>query len=396
MFERLEMAPADPILGLTEAFKKDDNPQKINLGVGVFKDDQGATPTLDCVKRAEAKLLELDAQKTYLPISGEPEYGQLVRGLLLGQDAPRSADGTSVTVHTPGGTGALRVAGDFLKTQLGAPTVWLSDPTWANHAAIFKAAGLETNKYAYYDADSHGLAFDAMVAALEKVPAGDVVLLHACCHNPTGVDPTPEQWSRLAEVQANAGWLPLFDFAYQGFGQGLDEDAAGLRTFASSGCEMLVCSSFSKNFGLYNERVGALSLFARDADAASKAFSQLKIRVRSNYSNPPRHGGAVVRTVLEDPQLRALWLQELGAMRDRIRAMREQFVTALKAQGVSQDFGFIAEQKGMFSFSGLTPEQVDRLREEHSIYAVRSGRINVAGLRESTMERLCAAVASVL
>lgn len=396
MFESLQIAPPDPILGLNDAFKKDANPNKINLGVGVFQDESGKTPTLECVKRAEAKLLAQGAAKTYLPIEGSPEYGRLVRGLLFGKDSSLVADGRAVTAQAPGGTGALRIAGDLARNKLGSKRIWVSDPTWANHQAIFQAAGIEPLNYAYYDAATKGLAFDKLLASLEQAEAGDLVLLHACCHNPTGVDPTPAQWEQIAELAKKKGFFPLFDFAYQGFGDGVDEDALPVRLFADKGLELMVCSSFSKNFGLYNERVGALTLLAGSKDAGEKALSQLKVTIRSNYSNPPAHGGAVVTTVLSDPELSALWLSEVNAMRERIAKMRKQFVATLKDKGVKQDFSFIAGQKGMFSFAGISPEQVDRLKNEFAIYAVRSGRINVAGISEGTMDRLCTAVAAVL
>jgi aspartate/tyrosine/aromatic aminotransferase len=396
MFENLQMAPPDPILGLTDTFKKDPNPLKINLGVGVFQDEDGRTATLECVKRAEAKLLAAAAPKTYLPIEGSGEYGRHVRALLFGAGHAFVRDGRAVTAQTPGGTGGLRVAADLLKAKLGAGKIWVSDPTWANHQAIFQAAGLECVTYPYYDASRQTLAFESMRAALSEVAPGDVVLLHTCCHNPTGIDPTPAQWAELADIAAKQRFVTLFDFAYQGFGDGVEEDALPIRAFADKGLEFFVCSSFSKNFGLYNERVGALTLLAADKAAAERALSQLKVTVRTNYSNPPYHGAAVVSTVLTDPELAALWRGEVNAMRRRISNMRTLFVETLKKKGVKQDFSFIAHQKGMFSFAGITPEQVDRLKEKHAIYAVRSGRINVAGMREGTMDRLCSAIAEVL
>ena len=396
MFENLSMAPPDPILGLTDAFKKDPNPQKINLGVGVFQDEDGKTATLACVKRAEAKLLSEGTPKTYLPIEGSPEYGKHVRTLLFGADHAFVQNGRAVTVQTPGGTGGLRVAADLLKAKLGAKKVWVSDPTWANHEAIFQAAGLETVRYPYYDAGRQSLAFESMRAALSEVPAGDVVLFHTCCHNPTGIDPSPEEWAALADIAKRQRFTTLFDFAYQGFGDGIDEDAAPVRSFADRGLELLVCSSFSKNFGLYNERVGALTVLTAAPDVGEKILSQLKVTARANYSSPPHHGGAIVNAVLSDPELRASWQNEVNAMRARISSMRTRFVEALTRKGVKQDFSFIARQKGMFSFAGITPDQVDRLREKHAIYAVRSGRINVAGMRAATMDRLTDAIADVL
>ena len=396
MFDNLELAPADPILGLTEAFKRDPNPNKINLGVGVYQDESGKTATLECVKRAEAKLLAANAPKTYLPIEGSADYGKYVRALLFGKDSPLVSNGRAVTAQSPGGTGALRISGDLVGGRLNLKRVFVSDPTWVNHQAIFQAAGMEPVNYAYYDAKTRGLNFGGMLADLERAGPGDLVLLHACCHNPSGVDPSPEQWKQLADVAQKRGFLTLFDFAYQGFGDGVEEDALPVRVFAERNLELVICSSFSKNFGLYNERVGAITLLTGSKDAGEKALSQLKATIRSNYSSPPSHGGAIVATVLGDSELAALWKQEVDAMRDRIASMRTLFVDTLKQKGVKQDFSFITKQKGMFSFAGISPTQVDRLREEFGIYAVRSGRINVAGMSTATMDRLCTAIAAVL
>lgn len=396
MFEKLEMAPPDSILGLTEAFKKDPNPNKINLGVGVYKDAQDRTPVLDCVKKAEEHLLANEKTKDYLPISGAPEYGALVQKMVLGAKHEILASGRSRTAHTPGGTGALRVAGDFLKHTFTHKTVWVSDPTWANHPSIFQAAGLEVKTYPYYDAANTCLAFDKMIEALKSIPEGDVVLLHACCHNPSGMDPDAGQWKAIAEVVRSRGLFPLFDFAYQGFGDGIEEDAAGLRAFLWEDCEMLISSSFSKNFGLYNERTGALTVVGASSDAAERAFSHIKTRIRANYSNPPCHGGAIISEILGDPELRALWKKEVEAMCARIHAMRQLFVETLKKKGVQRDFSFLTRQKGMFSFSGLTKDQVDVLRTKYAIYIVGNGRINVAGMTESNMDALCTAIAEVI
>jgi aspartate/tyrosine/aromatic aminotransferase len=396
MFEKLEMAPPDAILGLTDAFRKDSNPKKINLGVGVYKDEKNTTPILSAVKRAEERLLQDETTKSYLGIPGSPAYGACVQQLLFGADHEIVSTGRAQTAQTPGGTGALRVAADFVHTKFPTASIWLSDPTWANHNAIFSDAGMAVKKYPYYDAANKCLDFDALKAALEQVPAGDVVLLHGCCHNPSGMDPDLAQWEALAALTLEKGILPLFDFAYQGFGAGLEEDAAGLRSFCTEGRELLICSSYSKNFGLYNERIGALTLVGANADAAASAFSHVKKAIRTNYSNPPAHGGAVVTTILKDPELRAEWTAELAAMRERVRSMREIFVQTLKDKGVAQDFSFIASQNGMFSFSGLNPEQVKALREKHAIYIVGSGRINVAGMTPDNMGPLCDAIASVL
>lgn len=396
MFEQIEMAPPDAILGLTEAFRKDCRPGKINLGVGVYKDEDNSTPVFESVKRAEERLLRSEQTKSYLPIPGEAAYGNAVQELVFGSAHEAVSAGRVVTAQTPGGTAALRVAGDFIHRMFPAARVWVSVPTWENHRGVFNAAGLEVMAYPYYDEEHKSLAFGAMLDTLEAVPAGDVVLFHACCHNPTGMDPDPAQWRALAEVAERRGFLPLFDFAYQGLGAGLDEDAGPVRLFCAPGRELLVASSFSKNFGLYNERVGALTLVAASPDAAQKAFSQLKIAIRTNYSNPPSHGAAVVTTILADPELRALWRREVGAMRDRINGMRELFVDTLQEKGVARDFSFITRQRGMFSYSGLDKARVERLRQEHAIYIVGSGRINVAAMTPSNMDALCEAIASVL
>ncbi len=396
MFDTLQMAPPDPILGLTEAFKKDPSGEKINLTVGVYKDAGGTTPVLACVKEAERRLVDGESSKAYLPIGGSAEFVRHVRQLLFGPEHEIIASGRSVGAQTPGGTGALRVAGNFIREAFPSATVWCSKPTWPNHAAIFSAAGLPVKSYPYFDASGNCLAPDDMLAALAKIPAGDVVLLHGCCHNPSGIDPTPDQWRAIADAVYDRGLLPLVDFAYQGFGAGLEEDAAGLRELCRPGCELLVCSSFSKNFGLYNERVGALSAVTASAETAEVMLSQLKKGIRANYSNPPSHGAAIVTTILDDDALRGQWEVELATMRDRINGMRKLFVETMKAKGITRDFSFIERQRGMFSFSGLTPLQVDRLRNEWSLYIVGSGRINVAGMTEANMDRLCEAIAAVL
>jgi aspartate/tyrosine/aromatic aminotransferase len=396
MFETIETAPADPILGLTEAFNQDPNPEKINLSVGVYKDGSGKTPVLETVKEAERRLLESETSKSYLPMPGDPTYGSLVQKLMFGEGHGIVASGRGATAHCPGGTGALRVAGDYLHKLHRGSAIWLSDPTWANHPTVFAAAGLEVKAYAYRDVVTNGLDFNAMLESLEGVPAGDVVLLHGCCHNPTGIDPTVEQWSQIGEVLRRRGVLPLVDFAYQGLAVGIDEDAAGLRALCEQVDQLLISSSFSKNFGLYRERTGALTIVGATAEQAQKVMSQLKLVIRANYSNPPAHGGLIVATVLQDAELRRRWEAEVAEIRDRINGMRRLFVETLKAKGVSRDFSFIIEQRGMFSFSGLSKEQVDELREKHAIYIVGSGRINVAGMTEANMDRLCEAIASVL
>ncbi|GAA0235284.1 amino acid aminotransferase [Marinomonas primoryensis] len=396
MFEHIQAAPADPILGLNDAYKKDPNPNKINLGVGVFKDEQGNTPILKAVKQAEERLLAEEKTKSYLSIEGAPAYRSAVQTLLFGNDHPIITKQLAQTAHTPGGTGALRVAAEFIKKHLPEATIWVSNPTWANHQSVFQSVGLEVGSYAYYDANAKSLDFEAMLASLSQIPEGDVVLFHGCCHNPTGIDPTPEQWYQLAKLCSKQGFLPLFDFAYQGFGQGLTEDAQGLRTFLEHVPEMLIASSFSKNFGLYNERVGALTILCETKEQAETAFTQIKRCIRTNYSNPPSHGAAIVAEILNDKELYALWESELKGMRLRIHEMRSLFVNTLRAKGVKQDFSFISKQQGMFSFSGLTPDQVAQLRREYGIYIVGSGRISVAGMTHDNMGPLCDAIAAIL
>ena len=396
MFENIKAAPADPILGLGEAFKSETRANKINLGIGIYKDAQGATPIMRAVKEAETRLLAKENSKNYLGIDGIADYNQRTKALLFGADSPIIAQDRARTVQSLGGTGALRIAAEFIKRQTKAQNVWISTPTWPNHNAIFNAVGMTIREYRYYDAERKALDWDNLISDLSNANEGDVVLFHGCCHNPTGIDPTPEQWKQLAELSVKNGWLPLFDFAYQGLANGLNEDAIGLRTFAANHKELLVASSFSKNFGLYNERVGAFTLVAENADIAATALTQVKSIIRTLYSNPASHGGATVTTVLNDPQLRQEWENELTEMCERIKKMRHLFVQLLKEYGAKQDFGFIMEQNGMFSFSGLTPEQVDRLREEFAIYAVRSGRINVAGITEDNIRYLCESIVKVL
>ena len=396
MFERIAAAPADPILGLADLFRADDRPNKINLGIGVYKDETGKTPVLTSVKKAEQYLLENETTKNYLSIDGLADFGQCTQELLFGKDSALVGAKRARTAQTPGGTGALRVAADFIATQTSAKRIWVSNPSWPNHKNVFESAGLEVCEYQYYNAANHSLDFAGMINALREVQAGDIVLFHGCCHNPTGIDPTAEQWAELSEMSLANGWLPLFDFAYQGFARGLEEDAEGLRIFAASHQELIVASSYSKNFGLYNERVGAFTLVASEAAVADTTFSQVKATIRANYSNPPAHGAAVVATILSNNALRALWEQELTDMRQRIHRMRQLFVNTLQEKGAKGDFSFIINQNGMFSFSGLTKDQVIRLREEFGVYAVNSGRVNVAGMTPDNMAPLCEAIVAVL
>lgn len=396
MFEKITAAPADPILGLTDIFRADARPNKINLGIGVYKDETGKTPVLTSVKKAEQYLLENETSKNYLGIEGIPDFAFYTQELLFGKQSPIISSKRARTAQTPGGTGGLRVAADFIANQTSAKRIWISNPSWPNHKNVFAAVGLEVLEYDYYDAVNHSLDFAGLLNSLKQARAGDVVLFHGCCHNPTGIDPTQEQWAELAELSAANGWLPLFDFAYQGFAKGLEEDAQGLRIFAAKHQELLVASSYSKNFGLYNERVGACTLVAADAETADRAFSQVKAVIRANYSNPPAHGASVVATILGNESLRAIWEQELTDMRQRIHRMRQLFVNTLQEKGAEQDFSFIINQNGMFSFSGLTKEQVLRLRDEFGVYAVNSGRVNVAGMTPDNMAPLCEAIVAVL
>ncbi|MCI7478854.1 amino acid aminotransferase [[Pasteurella] aerogenes] len=396
MFENINAAPADPILGLGEAFKAETRDKKINLGIGVYKDAKGTTPIMKAVKKAEQRLFDVETTKNYLSIDGVAEFNAKTKALLFGANSDVVTQGRAKTVQSLGGTGALRIAAEFIKRQTKAQNVWISNPTWPNHNAIFNAVGMTIREYRYYDAERKALDWDNLIADLSNAGEGDVVLLHGCCHNPTGIDPTPEQWQKLAEMSVKNGWLPLFDFAYQGLANGLEEDALGLRTFAANHKELLVASSFSKNFGLYNERVGAFTLVAENEQIAATALTQVKTIVRTLYSNPASHGASTVALVLGDEQLRSEWDAELTEMRERIKKMRHLFVQLLKEAGAKQDFSFIIEQNGMFSFSGLSAAQVDRLKEEFAIYAVRSGRINVAGITEDNIRYLCESIVNVL
>lgn len=392
----LSPAPADPILGLNDAFNADGRSDKINLGVGVYKDEQGRTPIMAAVKTAEELLLASETSKSYLGIAGHASLPKLAQALLLGSDHALIGDARVKTAQAPGGTGALRVAADFIAKSNPNATVWISNPTWANHKAIFEAAGLSTQVYRYYDADTKGMDQAGLFEDLGQVKATDIVVLHGCCHNPSGVDPDQAVWKQIAASAKSQGWLPLVDFAYQGFGNGLAEDRQGLLALVAEEIPLLVAASFSKNFGLYNERIGALTLIDADGDAADAAFSHVKVSIRSNYSNPPSHGGSIVATILESAELTAQWEHELTAMRSRIADMRTGLTEGLASRGVAQDFSFISQQNGMFSFAGISPEQVDRLKDEFGVYAVRSGRINVAAITPTNLNPLCDAIAAVL
>ena len=395
LFGAIEMAPRDPILGITEAFNADTNPAKINLGVGVYYDNNGKVPLLECVQKAEAKLMEQPAPRTYLPIEGLAAYDKAVQELVFGADSAVIQEKRALTVQAIGGTGALKIGADFLQRFLPSSDVYISDPSWENHRALFESAGFTVHNYAYYDAATRGVDFDGMLAAFKAMPAGSIVVLHACCHNPTGADLTQEQWDQVIAVVQAGRLVPFLDMAYQGFANGISEDGAVVRRFAATGMALLVSNSFSKSFSLYGERVGALSIVATSAEEAARVLSQLKRVVRTNYSNPPTHGGKVVATVLSTPELRALWEEELAGMRVRIREMRGAMVEKLKEKAPGHDFEFVRRQVGMFSYSGLTKEQVGKLREQ-SIYAVDTGRICVAALNSTNIDRVVDAVAKVL
>ena len=396
MWKDIEAAPADAILGLTEAFKKDTNPKKVNLGVGVYKDDDGATPILNCIKKAERLLVDQQSTKGYLPIPGDAEYGLGVQKLLFGEDNDVIQSKRASTIHSPGGTGGLRVGADLIKKFKSEAKIWVSTPTWANHKGIFTAAGFPIEDYPYYDQDTKNVDFEAMYEALKNVPSGDVVLLHVCCHNPTGVDLSSEQWDAVVDLASSCGWLPFLDFAYQGFGDSMESDRLPVEKFAKAGIDFLVASSFSKNFALYNERTGALTIVSPNAEESSIAMSHVKKIIRVNYSNPPAHGGLAARTVLTDNDLYKEWINEVAVMRDRIKDMRVAFVEGLKKRGVTQDFSYIVDQRGMFSFSGLNDDIVNWLQKDKSIYIVKGGRINVAGLTTNNINYVCDAIAEAL
>ncbi|MXP67487.1 amino acid aminotransferase [Pantoea sp. Aalb] len=394
MFESIFAAPTDPILGLAELFHADKRHNKINLGIGVYKDETGNTPILNSVKQAEQYLLENETTKNYLNIDGLSDFARFTQELLFGINSEIIHTNRACTAQTPGGTSALRIAADFIATNTNIKRIWISNPSWPNHKNIFSSAGLQVCYYNYYNSISHELDFCGMLTSLQKANACDAVLFHGCCHNPTGLDPTINQWKILATLSKKKGWLPLFDLAYQGFAYGLDEDTKGLRIFAASHDELIISNSYSKNFGLYNERVGGLTLIAANSDIAKTTFSQVKYNIRANYSNPPVHGAAIVVTILNDRLLRKIWEQELYYMRQRIQNMRYQFMQILSEKG--KNFNFIINQKGMFSFIGLDQDQILRLREDFAIYAVNSSRINIAGITLENISRLCKAIIEVL
>jgi aromatic-amino-acid transaminase len=387
----MPMAPSDPILGVTEAFVADSNPKKVNLGVGVYCDDNGKIPLLESVRHAESERLKTSPHRGYLPIDGLAAYDRAVQSLVFGKE-----DQSIVTVQALGGTGGLKIGADFLKRLDPNATVWISEPSWENHRQLFEAAGFEVKAYPYYDAATKGLDFQGMKRALESLGPGSIVVLHACCHNPTGVDPSREDWLAVLEIVRSRRLIPFLDLAYQGFADGLEADAYPARLFAEAMSPVFLSSSFSKSFSLYGERVGALSVVTASAEEALRVLSNVKRVVRTTYSNPPTHGSETVATVLNNPQLRALWDRELGAMRERIKAMRKRLVDNIQSRAPSTNFGFMLKQRGMFSYTGLTKEQVRRLREEYSIYAIDTGRICVAALNTKNVDFVADAIAKVI
>lgn len=395
LFANVEMAPRDPILGLNEAFNADKNPGKVNLGVGVYFGDDGKVPLLAAVKAAEKARLEAQPPRGYQPIDGTPAYNGAVQNLLFGKDSELLAAGRSVTCQCLGGTGALKVGADYLKQLLPGSTVYISDPSWENHRALFENAGFPVKEYAYYDAATRGVDFAAMKASLAAMPAKSIVVLHACCHNPTGADITAAQWAEVVAAIKERNLVAFIDMAYQGFADSIQQDAAALDLFTASGLQFFVSSSFSKSFSLYGERVGALTIVTASKDESSRVLSQVKRVIRTNYSNPPTHGGAIVAAVLSSPELRQMWEDELAGMRDRIRVMRSSLVEKLAAAG-ARDFSFINVQRGMFSYTGLTAAQVEKMRAEYGIYAVSTGRICVAALNTRNIEYVAKAIAAVI
>ncbi len=396
LFSAVEMAPRDPILGLNEQFNADNNPNKVNLGVGVYFDDNGKLPLLQCVQSAEKTMMATPTARGYLPIDGIVAYDNAVKALVFGAESDVVKSGRVSTVQAIGGTGGLKIGADFLKKVSPKAKVLISDPSWENHRAIFVNAGFEVESYTYYDAVNRGVNFEGMLASLNAAAAGTIVVLHACCHNPTGYDITAAQWDQVIAAVKAKNLTAFLDMAYQGFGHGIAEDGAVIGKFVAAGLNIFVSTSFSKSFSLYGERVGALSVVATDKEEASRVLSQLKIAIRTNYSNPPIHGGAVVAAVLNNPELRAQWESELAEMRVRIKAMRQKLVDSLKSAGVQQDMSFITTQIGMFSYSGLTKDQMVRLRTEFGVYGTDTGRMCVAALNSKNIDYVCASIAKVV
>ena len=395
-FSNCTLAPADPILGLSDEFKRDKRLNKINLGAGIYKDEQGITPVLKSVKAAEKKIINQEKTKSYLSIEGLSQYCDLMNQMLFGGQSLVLQENRVASVQAPGGPGSLRVVAQFLNQVVGKNRIWISQPTWSNHHAIFKASDFEILTYDYYDAQTHALNFDGMLRSLEAAQSGDVLLLHACCHNPTGVDLASEQWSTLVELCRAKEILPLFDAAYLGFSQDFETDTFAIRLFAEKLSEMIVVQSCSKNFSLYNERIGSVHIVSESSDISNKVFSQLKPVIRSLYSNPPAHGALIVAEILSDQTLKAQWIDELAEMRERILKMRRLFLDGLSGNKAARDFSFIGQQRGMFSFSGLSVDQVRRLKADFGIYMLDSGRMSVAGMTNSNMDYLVDSIKKVL
>ena len=396
MFEIIKPAKPDPILGLTEKFNLDNRSNKINLSVGIYQDSQGQTPTFDSVRKAEEILLQNESDKSYKPIIGDEEFGLLVKDLVLGKNITKQRENTAKSIHTPGGTGALRVVMDYFSKFHQNSVFWISKPSWPNHKQIINSTNLNFNEYAYFNSEDNQLNFNSMINDLSNVKSGDVVLLHGCCHNPTGIDLNQSQWETISDLLLSKKAIPLIDFAYQGFGDGLNEDSEGLRKIVQKNPESIICSSFSKNFGLYSERVGSLTILSSDNLVLENVVSQMKVCIRSNYSNPPSHGGDIVKLILSNPTMRKEWEKELSQIRNRMKKMRNDLVLKLHKLDSKKDFSFIKSQRGMFSISGLDKEQVNELREKYAIYIVDSGRINIAGINTNNIDRLSESIVSVI
>ena len=396
MFEIIKPAKPDPILGLTEKFNLDNRSNKINLSVGIYQDSQGQTPTFDSVRKAEEILLQNESDKSYKPIIGDEEFGLLVKDLVLGKNITKQRENTAKSIHTPGGTGALRVVMDYFSKFHQNSVFWISKPSWPNHKQIINSTNLNFNEYAYFNSEDNQLNFNSMINDLSNVKSGDVVLLHGCCHNPTGIDLNQSQWETISDLLLSKKAIPLIDFAYQGFGDGLNEDSEGLRKIVQKNPESIICSSFSKNFGLYSERVGSLTILSSDNLVLENVVSQMKVCIRSNYSNPPSHGGDIVKLILSNPTMRKEWEKELSQIRNRMKKMRNDLGLKLQKLDSKKDFSFIKSQRGMFSISGLDKEQVNELREKYAIYIVDSGRINIAGINSNNIDRLSESIVSVI
>lgn len=396
MFEIIKPAKPDPILGLTEKFNLDNRSNKINLSVGIYQDSHGKTPTFDSVRKAEEILLQSESEKSYKPIIGDEEFGLLVKDLVLGKNITKQREYTAKSIHTPGGTGALRVVMDYFSKFHQNSVFWISKPSWPNHKQIINSTNLNFNEYAYFNSEDNQLNFNSMINDLSNVKSGDVVLLHGCCHNPTGIDLNQSQWETISDLLLSKKAIPLIDFAYQGFGDGLNEDSEGLRKIVQKNPESIICSSFSKNFGLYSERVGSLTILSSDNLLLENVISQMKVCIRSNYSNPPSHGGDIVKLILSNPTMRKEWEKELSQIRNRMKKMRNDLVLKLHKLNSKKDFSFIKSQRGMFSISGLDKKQVNELREKYAIYIVDSGRINIAGINSNNIDRLSESIVSVI